>query len=174
MTFGGWQGLQFNAPSMLGQVYNSNMAYMLEVGFDTADAVVVLDLPQTKVAILGWMVDYEAMSAPTEAQIDAFDAWEDILLNFDGDVLTTTYAELYAYAYSEFYNVADVNYDGKTIEFNVITAALEGVLLDQMIAIPLFTTVAATVYSSRVVFEANEYHAWMAWGGYKYMYLEAE
>ena len=174
MTFGGWMGLQFNAPSMLGQVYNSDMAYMLEVGFDTAGTIVEVPLPQSKAAIIGWIADYEAMTEPTEAQTDAYDAWVLMLENFTGDVLTTTYAELYAYAYSELYNVADVNYEGKTIEFNVITAALESVLLEQMIAIPLFTTVAATVYSSRVVFEANEYHAWMAWGGYKYMYLEAE
>ena len=174
MTFGGWQGLDFNAPSMLGQVYNSDLAYMLEVGFDTAGAEVVVSLPQTHAALTTWMADYLLMTETTDTQDEEYDAWVALEALFVGDVLTTTYNELYEYAYSELYNVADVNYEGKTTEFDVITAALEGVLLDQMISIPLFTTVASTVYSARVVFEANEYHAWMVWGGYRYMYLQPE
>ncbi|MBN2605209.1 MAG: hypothetical protein JXR62_05210, partial [Bacilli bacterium] len=171
MTFGGWQGLNFDAPSMLGQVYNSDMAYMLEVGFDTANTEVTVNLAATKVALATWIADYEALTETTATQDSQYDAWVDLLALFVGDELTTTYTELYSYAYSELYNVNDVNYEGKVDDFNTITAALEGVLLDQMIAIPLFTTVSATVYSSRVVFEANEYHAWMAWGGLQYMYL---
>jgi oligopeptide transport system substrate-binding protein len=174
MTFGGWQGLQFDAPSMLGQVYNSSKAYMLEVGFDTENAEVTLELPQTKAALDAWAAEYEALTTTTDAQDAAYDEWVDMLDFFDGDTLTCTYDELYNFAYGALYNVSDVNYTGKVEEFDVITGALEGVLLDQMIAIPLFTTVAATVYSSRVVFEANEYHAWMAWGGYKYMYIQVE
>jgi oligopeptide transport system substrate-binding protein len=174
MTFGGWQGLQFDAPSMLGQVYNSSKAYMLEVGFETAEAELTLDLPQTKAALVAWVAEYEALATTTEAQDEAYDSWVDMLDYFDGTELTCTYNELFEFAYGALYNVNDVNYTGKVEEFDVITGALEAELLDQMIAIPLFTTVAATVYSSRVVFEANEYHAWMAWGGFKYMYIQVE
>jgi oligopeptide transport system substrate-binding protein len=205
MTFGGWQGLTFDAPSMLGQVYNSSLAYMLEKGFDTASAVIEVALPNSKVAVTGWVDDYEtefadyialtetfnAIETPTEQQEDDYEAA--VLLlgdavpsatqmtgyarrvafleNFEGDVLTTTYNMLFTYAYRELYNVNDINYEGKDDDFDAITAALEAVLLDQMIAIPLFTTVGSTVYSTRVVFEANAYHAWMGWGGFKYMYL---
>jgi oligopeptide transport system substrate-binding protein len=174
MTFGGWQGLQFDAPSMLGQVYNSDKAYMLEVGFDTAGAELTLDLPQTKAALDAWVAEYDALTETTDAQDEAYDLWVEMLDDFDGTELTCTYNELFEYAYGALYNVADVNYEGKVEEFDVITGALEGELLDQMIAIPLFTSVSATVYSSRVVFEANEYHAWMAWGGMKYMYIQVE
>jgi oligopeptide transport system substrate-binding protein len=209
MTFGGWQGLDFDAPSMIGQVYNSTKSYMLEVGFDTAGASVTATLPHTKVALTGWVADFEAEFAdfltlyntymaipePTQAETDAYNAdvaaladalvpsdnalaayedWVAVLALFDGDDLTTTYNQLFNYAYGEFYNVADVNYDGKDDDFDEITATLEAVLLDQMIAIPLFTSVGTTVYSTRVVFEADSYHARMGWGGFKYMYIGTE
>jgi oligopeptide transport system substrate-binding protein len=171
MTFGGWQGLNFDAPSMLGQVYNSYFTYMLEKGFNTKDAQVVVELPNSKLALESWIAGYELLVAPTDTQTAQYNKWVALHALFVGDTLTTTYHQLFSYAYGELYNVKDVNYAGKTDDFDAITAALEGVLLDQMIAIPLFTSVAATVYSTRVVFESNEYHAWMAWGGFKYMYL---
>jgi len=171
MTFGGWQGLNFNAPSMLGQVYNTHFTFILEKGFDTKNAPVTVSLPNTKVALQTWIDDYLLLATPTETQTTQYNKWVAVLALFDGDSLTTTYHGLFSYAYGEFYNVKDINYDGKTDDFDRITAALEGVLLDQMIAIPLFTTVAATVYSTRVVFESNEFHAWMGWGGFKYMYI---
>ncbi|MFH0766544.1 MAG: immunoglobulin-like domain-containing protein [Bacillota bacterium] len=174
MTFGGWQGLNFDAPSMLGQVYNSALAYMLEKGFNTAGAVVTVALPNSKVALESWIADYLLIVAPTDSQTAQYDDWVALLAQFVGNEITVTYDRLFNIAYGELYNVADVNFTGKTDDFDAITAALEGVLLDQMIAIPLFTTVAATVYSTRIVFEANEYHAWMAWGGEKYMFIGKE
>ena len=57
------------------------------------------------------------------------------------------------------------------IDFNSITAALESVLLEQMIGIPLFTSVKYMAYSNRVFIQADEFHHVMDWGGYKYMYL---
>jgi oligopeptide transport system substrate-binding protein len=209
MTFGGWTGLDFNAPSMLGQVYNSSKAYMLEVGFDTAGAEVTATLPNTKVALQGWAdavelaypeffvlydaymaivdptetetSDYEAAVAlllegqvPADSELDSYEAWVAVLALFVGDDLTCTYDDLFNYAYGEFYNVNDVNYAGKDDDFDEITATLEAELLDQMIAIPLFSSVNTAVYSNRVVFEADSYHARMAWGGMKYMYIGTE
>jgi oligopeptide transport system substrate-binding protein len=211
MTFGGWRGLDFDAPSMLGQVYNSANSYMLEAGFNTTDAEVTVELPNTKVALTGWVADfdaeytaflalydaymalpaptaqettdYEAAVAalapelvPTDSGLAQYVAWEAVLELFGtGDTLVDiSYNELFNYAYGEFYNVNDVNYDGKDDDFDTITATLEGVLLDQMIAIPLFTSVGTTVYSTRVVFEADSYHARMGWGGMKYIYIGTE
>ncbi len=170
MTFGGWQGLTFDAPSMLGQVYNSALAYMLEGGFDTANAEVTVELAATKAALESWVAAFDESKA-TDAQKASHAKWVALLPLFDGNTLTTTYNKLFGYAYGEFYNVADVDYEGKRDDFDRITAALEGVLLDQMIAIPLFTTTSVTVYSTRVVLEVNEYHAWMGYGGLKYMYI---
>ena len=183
MTFGGWRGLTFDAPSMLGQVYNSNDVNMLEKGFNTADAVVEVSLPNTKVALASWIAGFETKYAeyiadqiagtpvPSPTQIDSYEKWKAVYALFEGDVLTTTYDKLFKYAYKEFYNVNDINYAGKTDDFDAITAALEGVLMEQMIAIPLMTTVATTVYNVRVVIESDSYHAWMGWGGFKYMYI---
>ena len=209
MTFGGWQGLGFDAPSMIGQVYNSAKPYILEVGFDTANAEVTATLPNTVIALTGWVSDFEteyatflglyntymAIAEPTaqettdyEAAVDALDdalvpsdaalaqyqGWVAVLAEFDGNDLTCTYDELFEYAYGEFYNVQDVNYDGKDDDFDEITATLEAELLEQMIAIPLFTSVGTTVYNTRIVFEADSYHARMAWGGLQYIYIGTE
>jgi len=206
MTFGGWQGLNFDAPSMLGQVYNSSKAYMLEVGFDTENAVVTASLPNTKVALTGWVAAFETefaaflplydaymliaeptaletstyeaaialVDVPTDNALAEYQDWKAVLALFVMDDLTCTYDELFTYAYGEFYNVNDVNYMGKDNDFDEITATLEAELLNQMIAIPLFTSVGTTVYSNRVVFEADSYHARMAWGGLKYIYIGTE
>ena len=191
VTFGGWQGLNFDAPSMLGQVYNSaDLETMLESGFDTENAVLNVTLPNSKVALLAWKLNYETVYAeflawdgvtlpepavqPSAVAEESYEEWVAMLAKFTGDVLTCTYNQLFHYAYTELYNVADINYAGKTDDFDAITAALEGELLGQMINIPLFTTVSAAVYSSRIVFEANAYHAWMGWGGFKYMYISVD
>jgi len=206
MTFGGWQGLSFDAPSMLGQVYNSALPYMLEVGFDTAGATVTVDLPNSKTALTTWTTEFEtefadylalytpyaALTEPTEAETTAFETAVDALADelvpsdnalaaylgragllalFDGDSLTTTYNELFQYAYGPLYNAQDVNYEGKDDDFDAITATFEAELLNQMIAIPLFSSVTTTVYSNRIVFEANAYHARMGFGGLKYIYI---
>jgi oligopeptide transport system substrate-binding protein len=206
MTFGGWTGLNFDAPSMLGQVYNSDLSYMLEKGFNTADASITIDLPNSKAALTTWVDDFEteyaeflvlyeayaALTDPTDAQTEEYEddrealaddknpsdgavaaylGRVDLLAEFVGDILTTTYNELLEYAYGELYNAQDVNYAGKDADFDAITAAFEAVLLEQMIAIPLFSVVSTTVYSNRIVFEANAYHARMGFGGLKYIYI---
>jgi oligopeptide transport system substrate-binding protein len=173
MTFGGWTGLDKNAPSMLGQVYNTAFTYMLEKGFDTKDMEVTVNLANTKAALVKWIAEVDAKGdAATDDDTAAKLEWEAVLDKFEGDVLTCTYNELFEYAYGEFYNVNDVNYEGKVDDFDNITAALETVLLDQMIAIPLFTRVSAVVYSSRVGFDFDAYHAWLGWGGIQYMYIK--
>lgn len=175
MTFGGWTGYDFNAPKMLGEVYNTfDEETMLEVGFDTENAEVSVVLEASYDALTAWVVEYDAMSNPTEIQTDSYNDWIAMLDDFDDATkeISCTYHELFVYAYGALYNVNDINYDGKTDDFDAITATLEAVLLDQMINIPLFTRVAATVYSNRIIFEADSFHPWMGWGGMRYMYIE--
>jgi oligopeptide transport system substrate-binding protein len=171
LTFGGWQGLTFWAPGML-QVYSSvaGAGYMLEVGFDTGDAVLEVDLARGKVAVQAWLDDLNALAEPTEVQQGYIDDFEDFLAAFEGDIFTGTYDQL---IFEIYYGTLDYDvYDGRDVDFDNITAALETELMDQMIAIPLFTVVSSTMYSERVVFEANAYHARMGWGGLKYMFIK--
>ncbi|WIF88262.1 ABC transporter substrate-binding protein [Acholeplasma laidlawii] len=174
MTFGGRQGLNFNPVSLMGQVYNSisGAANMLEHGFNTGDIALEIELPNTKAALQRWVADFNEETA-SEAQLAAYGRWTAALANFgDTDTYSATFDNVYKAAASTFYNVSDVNYTGRNDDFDRITAAMEAALLEEMIAIPLFTSVSATVYSARVKFEATEYHAWMGWGGLKYMYLD--
>jgi oligopeptide transport system substrate-binding protein len=170
ITFGGWQGLTFWAPGML-QVYSSGAgsAYMLEKGFETGSVELQVSLPYGKAAVQGWLAELQAKETLTELEEKFLDDFEDFLAAFDGNVLTATYDEL---IFDIYYGVLDYDvYEGRDVDFDNITATLEAELLRQMIAIPLFTVVGATVYSSRVVFEAQEFHARMGWGGLKYMFI---
>ncbi len=171
ITFAGWQGLQFWAPGML-QVYSSNSPHFNDIGFETGNVELSVELPAGKAAVQGWLadllaIDSEDLTDSDEAYIDDFQLF---LSKFDGDVYTDTYHRLIFFVY---YNVLDYDlYDGREDEFDAITATLEAELLNQMIGVPLFTTVSAVMYSSRVVFEANAYHARMGWGGLRYMYIK--
>ncbi|TVP85352.1 MAG: hypothetical protein EA375_04420 [Acholeplasmataceae bacterium] len=171
ITFAGWQGLQFWAPGML-QVYSSNSTHFNDIGFETGNVELSVELPAGKLAVQEWLADLLAMdeedlTAADESYIDSFQTF---LSKFEGDVYTDTYHRLIFFVY---YNVLDYDlYEGREDEFDAITATLEAELLRQMIGVPLFTSVSAAVYSARVVFEAQEYHARMGWGGLRYMYLK--
>jgi len=170
LTFGGWQGLQFWAPGML-QVYSSGRgaAYILEVGFETGGAILDVELAAGKAAVQSWLDELLAIETPTSSQEEYIDLFEDFLADFVGDTYTNTYDYIWETVY---YQILDYDlYEGREDDFDRITAALEGELLAQMINIPLFTSVGATVYSARVQFEAQAYHARMGWGGLRYMYL---
>ncbi|MDD3478323.1 MAG: ABC transporter substrate-binding protein, partial [Candidatus Izemoplasmatales bacterium] len=167
MIYAAWQGLALDAPSMLGQVYNSAGSYMIEQGFNTADAEITINLSASYTALQSWIQAYDSLTATPEEQA-LYDEWVALAAKFDvSGNLTCTYNELYGYAYNEL----STNYVGKAGDFDQITAAMESVLLDQMIAIPIHTTGYFTVYRSKIVLEANEYNPWMGLGGLKYMYI---
>jgi oligopeptide transport system substrate-binding protein len=170
LTFGGWQGDDFWAPSLL-QVYSSGAGanYMLEVGFDTGDAILEVNLANGKVAVTAWLAELNAKETLTAGEEQYADDFEAFLAGFVGDIYTGTYDEL---IFDVYFGVLDFDvYAGRDVDFDNITGALEAELMSQMIAVPLFTSVSATVYSARVVFEAKAYHARMGWGGLKYMYI---
>lgn len=168
LTFGGWQGMTFWAPGML-QVYSSvwGKAHMIEVGFDTGTAPLEVDLTRGKLAVQGWLDELKLIETPSATQKDYIERFELFLTKFEGNIYKGTYDNLGQVVY---YVVLDYdNYDGRDVDFDNITSAMEGELLRQMINIPLFTRVGASIYSSRVVFDAQEFHARMGWGGLKYM-----
>ena len=64
-------------------------------------------------------------------------------------------------------------YDGQQQDMTAITAAFERVLFDQMVAVPLFSSTSAVVYSDNVVRIPTAYHLFLGWGGITYMYIQA-
>lgn len=171
LTFSGWQGLENNAPLLLGQIYNSELDLMMENGFDTGNALVSVYLPNARIALESWIANYLDLMSPTESQTENYNIWVEILTHFEGDYLNSTFNQLYLYASNEFNNVLTVSYTGKSDDYDHITAALEGVLLDQMIAIPLYTTVSTFVHSNRLTYDQNAFHSKLGWGGFKYLYI---
>src|SRR5690606_30009811 len=66
-----------------------------------------------------------------------------------------------------------VEYVGIEEDLTNIAAALEKALLDQMIAIPLFSATSAAVLSNRVIRMAPSYSLFMGWGGLTYTHIKA-
>ena len=67
----------------------------------------------------------------------------------------------------------NLDYVGHQEDTTNITAALEKALLEQGIAIPLFSATTAAVYSSEVIRMAPAYSLFMAWGGLPYTHMKA-
>jgi len=170
ITYGGWQGLQYNAPGML-QVYSSDrgVAYMLEKGFETGNIMLEVELGAGKQAVQGWLSDLLMISNPTLSEQNLIGLFQNFLSDFNGNIYTNTYDYIWEIVY---YQILQYDqYVGREDDFDRITAALESALLGQMINVPLFTSVGAAVYSARVQFDAQAFNARMGWGGYRYMYL---
>ena len=86
-----------------------------------------------------------------------------------GNEVTLTFHEWFLAVNPGGFLYAD--YDGMNDDYLNICAAMEQRLVDDVIGIPLFTSVGTAVYSDRVVIEVQAYHAWMAWGDFRHMYL---
>ncbi len=173
IIFGGWQGLQYDAPAML-QVYSNvnGWAYMIETGFETGHAMLDVDLADGKLAVQGWLSDLLTQQHRTEDEEAYIELFQNFIADFNGDIYTNTYDYLWEDVY---YRILSYDtYEGREDDFDKITAALEGELLSQMINIPLFTSVSTLIYSERIGFDAQAYHARMGWGGYRYMYIIKE
>ena len=178
MIYSGWSLLENDAPKLLGMVYNSDSSLMFEKGFDTANVELTVYLPHTKIALDKWITDFKEFytyvdeeHTPSTAQSTMRYNWESLYQMFDGDYFTCTYDELYEYIYNYMMNPEDMNYEGKQEDFDRVTAAMEALLLDEMIAVPLFSTSSSNVYKNSIIFEADSFHYKMGWGGYKYMYI---
>ncbi|MBN2605347.1 MAG: InlB B-repeat-containing protein [Bacilli bacterium] len=171
MIFTGWQGVNYDAPYFLGQVYNSKLDYMVEKGIDTANMIITVELPYSKVALSRWIDAYLLLEAPTIKQTEAYQKWVTLYDRFIGDHLTVTYDELSNIAYEELWNEIDLNYLGKNADFDQITAAMERILLEQMISIPLFTRTNVFVSSGRVAYVSNDFHPIIAFNDLRYTYF---
>ncbi len=196
MMFYAWQGVKFDPISLMGQVYNDVYPLMHEVGFNTSEWDVTVELDgfldvaddrfDERLASVQENID------EVQAAIDALDPedeeYEDDLAALEADLayyqeiydgieaseivdgeLTLTFHEWFqeTRAGGLFYD----EYDGFIDDWRTIAAAMEDILLEEQIAIPLFTNVATAAYSERVVFENDFFHPWMEWGGFRYMYL---
>lgn len=164
VLFGGWQGMKNDAPYLLGAIYNSAGTYMNEKGFDTANQLLSIELPNTLLAITNWMNEYNGLTNPSIELTNLYDDWTTIYSKFNTDtgVLTCTFNELYEYLYSGIYNEFDYYYQGREEDFNKITAAIESMLLEQMIAIPVITSIQNSILVSSDIVLPNDFNTWIS------------
>lgn len=228
ITMAGWQGINFNPLSLLGQVFNPEEPYVANatehLDPELAKVQIKVNIPYAKVALAEWtekligtanianlteevktdvIAKNEAYNAATKETAEAAYAalkkvftdaelfaetidettvalvasWialepriGAVTVNADstlsGGEFSATLNELFLMAYTE---LDFEQYEGKDLDFDILTAAVEKMLIEQVIAIPLTSSVSNGVYSERVQFIFNSYHARMGWGGVRYM-----
>lgn len=187
LMFYAWTGVKFNPIALMGWVWNENFAYMNEKGWTPGVWAITAEIPEYYDSLETPLVEpaevtmptYFDPAAPTEQELADMAAYEAYVLEkafYDGqqdanNAVTITYNDWFNAVMSGGRLYA--KYDGRDNDLLNIAAAMEAELLENVIGIPLFTSVGTAVYSDRVVIEFNEYHAWMGWGGLKYMYLNA-
>ncbi|CCV63795.1 ABC-type transport system, substrat-binding component [Alteracholeplasma palmae J233] len=159
IMFRAWGGLDFDAVGLLGQVYSNKYSYMNEKGFQTADKVLTFTLSDKAIEKIN-----KAKNTDTEKK------YTNILVN--GNDVTAKYDD--AFNLLE-YEILYSEYSERAGDLAAIAAAMEKyILVDEVIAIPLFGRVGASAYSSRVKFDFQAYHSWLGWGGLRYMSLTTD
>ncbi|MDD4595916.1 MAG: ABC transporter substrate-binding protein [Candidatus Izemoplasmatales bacterium] len=170
LFFAGWQGEQYNAPSLL-IVYLSGEEYIIESGYDTSSIVTDVNLPNLKIAVIEWISEINSrIGSLDEVDLANLEAYETILSKFNGDVYTDTMENLILDFY---WFMVDHSYSGREIDFDSLAAALETELLEQMMMVPLITSVGYNIYREQIGFRVSLYNAAMGYGGYQYMYIKA-
>lgn len=197
MMFYAWQGVKFDPIFLLGYVYNETLPLMHEIGFNTSEwpVTVTLDgfLAIADERINARLADIQEQIDEVQDEIDALDpSDEDYATDLEDleaslDSLNELYADVEDFeigangeltlTFGEWFQETQAGgifyeeYDGLIDDWRSIAAGMEDILLEEQIAIPLFTNVATAAYSERVVFENDFFHPWMEWGGFRYMYL---
>lgn len=221
VTMSGWQGINFNPLSLLGQVFNPHPDYIDNATENLDPAIGEIELTanieNAKNALPGWIEKlvtaekydlltpavrtsivekYSAYLEKEEAEATAaYEALEKVftdakifekghdssavilvsswlLLDTKIDENGIFKGTLHVFFNTAYTELAFEQYEGKDLDFDILTAAVEKMLIEQVVAVPLTSSVDMSVYSERVQFVFNDYHARLGWGGIKYISLK--
>ncbi|VEU80323.1 ABC transporter substrate-binding protein [Haploplasma axanthum] len=162
LVFTGMSGATFQATFGMGYIFSPSFSTFLSgKGHDVPNLPVEADISN-----LFDIIGAKAEDKRTASEKKFYDA-----LKANNGTFKGKFDDLFLL----FNNTAElkVEYDGQEEDLTKITAALEKALLEQMIAVPLFSATSAAVYSDRVVRQAHAYHLFLGWGGLSYTYIKA-
>ena len=160
MCFTGMSGATFQATFGMGYIFSRTYStFLAGRGHNTgsiqvsAEMINLFDILSDK--------DPEKLTAQEAAFLEAVD---------ENGVFTGTFDELFELWSDTPY--FDLDYFGQEEDLTNITAALERALLDQVIAVPLFSATSAAVFSNKVLRVAPAFSLFMAWGGLRYTHIK--
>lgn len=162
MCFTGMSGATFQATFGMGYIFSRTFStFLAGRGHDTGNLEVQAEI----IYLYDMLVDKQA------AGEELADHEVSFLEKVEDGVFTGTFDDLFR-LFSATTNL-QVEYEGQQDDLQNITAALEKALLDQMIAIPLFSATSAGVLSDRVIRMAPSFSLFMSWGGLTYTHIKA-
>lgn len=159
LVFTGMSGATFQALFGMGYIFSPTFSnFLVGKGHDIPNKKV-----EAEILNLFDIVKDKDEEDRTETEQYLFETLEETDGIFEG-----TFDELFLFwnSVDEF----DVDYEGQEEDLHHITAALERALLEQMIAVPLFSSTSAAVLGSEVVRIPHAYSLFLGWGGMAYMY----
>ena len=160
LVFTGMSGATFQATFGMGYIFSPTFStFLVGKGHGIPEKEVTADIFN-----LFDIIDGKAEADRTASEKAFHEALDD-------GTFTGTFDELFEL----FSNTGELatDYDGQEEDLTNITAALERALLEQMIAVPLFSSTSAAVYSDNVVRLAHAYHLFLGWGGLTYTNIKA-
>jgi len=160
LIFTGMSGATFQATFGMGYIFSPTFSsFLVGKGHGIPDKEVTADIFNL----------FDIIDAKAEA--DRTDSEKAFHQALDDGTFTGTFDELF----NLFSNTGELatDYEGQEEDLTNITAALEKALLEQMIAVPLFSSTSAAVYSDNVVRLAHAYHLFLGWGGLTYTNIKA-
>jgi oligopeptide transport system substrate-binding protein len=162
MCFTGMSGATFQATFGMGYIFSRTFStFLVGRGHNTGELPVRAEII--------YMNDMLRAKDPEELT----DEEKYFLENVDEDgVFEGTFDDLFL-LFAEVGNF-NADYPGQQEDLTNITAALERALLEQMVAVPLFSATSAAVLSDRVIRMAPSYSLFMGWGGLTYTHIKAQ
>lgn len=162
MCFTGMSGATFQATFGMGYIFSRTFStFLVGRGHNTGELPVRAEII--------YMNDMLRAKDPEELT----DKEKYFLENVDENgVFEGTFDDLFL-LFSEVGNF-NADYPGQQEDLTNITAALERALLEQMVAVPLFSATSAAVLSDRVIRMAPSYSLFMGWGGLTYTHIKAQ
>ena len=160
LVFTGMSGATFQATFGMGYIFSPTFStFLVGKGHGIPDKEVTADIFNL----------FDIIDAKAEA--DRTDSEKAFHQALDDGTFTGTFDELFEL----FSNTGELatDYEGQEEDLTNITAAFERALLEQMIAVPLFSSTSAAVYSDNVVRLAHAYHLFLGWGGLTYTNIKA-
>ncbi len=178
LIFTGMSGATFQATFGMGYIFSPTFStFLVGKGHGVpekpveADIINLFDIISDKDEYDKDEVDEETGQVPEGMRTASEQAFFELLEDTDG-VFEGTFDDLFMLFLDT--PELETDYEGQEEDLTAITAGLEKALLEQMIAVPLFSSTSAAVYSSRVVRQAHAYHLFLGWGGMSYMYKTVE
>jgi oligopeptide transport system substrate-binding protein len=168
MAISGVGSAIYSAPLIIQFLYDfatENEVLETKVALDVS-----IELPNLKQVLINIETELTAKSNKSTDEIEKLAKVTLLLSKFNDDVYEDTLDLIISDLYQGFMSAYD--YPNRLTDLNILTAALEQAVIEEMLVIPLYHTYTATLYHETVGFQYQYDHPRLRFGGYQYAYIK--